>query len=144
MLQFGLYEQVITDYLKDELSKLNEDWHEAKIEKIDHAESAAILGKYMGRMLTEVMHYLDNSETAVRDRVALCNSIISFIIQYLDHHTDQLDDELVSRLKGQLIHQDAEMLLELLDKKAFSKPACALTPLCPSVLCSPGISGNQA
>jgi len=122
MLQFGLYEQVITDYLKDELSKLNEDWHEAKIEKIDHAESAAILGKYMGRMLTEVMHYLDNSETAVRDRVALCNSIISFIIQYLDHHTDQLDDELVSRLKGQLIHQDAEMLLELIDKKAFSKP----------------------
>lgn len=115
MLQLGLYEQVINDYLQSELTKLNDDWH-AEIGKMDRSESAVILGQYMGRLLTRMMQYLDHSETSVKERVRLCNAIIHYMIDYLEHSADEkLDTELLTNLKGQLIHQDAEMLLELID-----------------------------
>lgn len=115
MLQLGLYEQVINDFLESELSQLNDDWH-ATISRMDRAESADILGQYMGRLLTRVMQYLDHSETAVRERVALCNAVIQYILRYMERSAGgKLDAELLSGLKGQLIHRDAEMLLELID-----------------------------
>jgi len=116
LLHPGLYEQIINEYLHDELARLNDAWHYDK-GKLDRAESAAILGQYMGRLLAQVMAYLDHGDTAVRDRIALCNAIIRYTMHYLEHSADgRLDPELIETLKGQLIHRDAEMLLELIDR----------------------------
>jgi superfamily II DNA or RNA helicase/HKD family nuclease len=116
MLHPGLYEQVINDWLDKELAELNDEWR-AKRGKLDRAESAAILGHYMGRLLARVMAYLDHGDTAVRARVALCNAIIRYTIDYLERSADgRLDPGLVADLMGQLIHRDAEMLLELVDR----------------------------
>lgn len=121
MLHLGLYEQVINEYLKSELTKLNDNWLR-EIGKMDRSESAEILGQYMGRLLTQMMHYLDHSETAVKDRVALCNAIIQYMIGYMEHLPgDKLDAELLTHLKGQLIHQDAEMLLALIDRQQAAR-----------------------
>ena len=57
MLQTGLYEQVIDEYLNFELSKLSELWRTDK-KKMDSAESAVILGRYMGRLLTRILAIL--------------------------------------------------------------------------------------
>jgi superfamily II DNA or RNA helicase/HKD family nuclease len=115
MLQLGLYEQVINRCLESELAKLSDNWH-AEISKMDRAESSIILGQYMGRLITRIMENFDNSETAVKDRVALCNAIIRYIIGYLERSASRkLDAELLANLKGQLFQQDAEMLLELID-----------------------------
>ena len=112
----GLYEQLINEWLDRELKQLNDEWH-VKRSAMDRAESAAILGQYMGRLLARVMAYLDKGDHAVRDRVALCNAIIQYTIDYLGRMEDgRLDPELVAELKGQLIHRDAEMLLELIDR----------------------------
>ena len=116
MLQPGLYEQLINECLHDELTRLNDAWHYDK-SKLDRAESAAILGQYMGRLLARVMQYLDHGDTAVKDRVALCNAIIQYTIRYLESSAaGKLDAELIASLKGQLIYRDAEMLLELIDR----------------------------
>ena len=131
MLQLGLYEQVINDYLDSELSKLNEFWRTEK-KKMDSAESAVILGQYMGRLLTQILQYFDHSETAVKDRVALCNAIIQYTVHYLERSAgDKLDPELLSQLKGHLIHQDAEMLLAILDARraAGKDPVRPETPI---------------
>lgn len=121
MLHLGLYEQVMNEYLKSELTKLNDNWLR-EIGKMDRSESAEILGQYMGRLLTQMMHYLDHSETAVKDRVALCNAIIQYMIGYMEHLPgDKLDAELLTHLKGQLIHQDAEMLLALIDRQQAAR-----------------------
>lgn len=121
MLQLGLYEQVINDYLESELSKLSKLWH-TKRKKIDSSESAVILGQYMGRLLTQIMQYFDDHEKALKDRVALCNAIIRYTIDYLEHSAgDPFDPELLSQLKGQLIHQDAEMLLAIIASRAAGK-----------------------
>jgi superfamily II DNA or RNA helicase/HKD family nuclease len=128
MLQPGLYEQVINDCLESELTKLNDDWHADK-GKLDRAESAAILGQYMGRLLARVMEYLDQGDKVVRDRVALCNAIIRYTIEYLENSAaDRLDPELIASLKGQLIHRDAEMLLELIDKSRAQAPQSRVRP----------------
>jgi len=121
MLQLGLYEQVINEQLETELTKLNDNWH-AEIGKMDRSESAAILGQYMGRLLTRILEYIDHSETAVKDRVALCNAIIHYILEYMDRSAgDKLDAELMANLKGQLIEKDAEMLLELIDQQQAAR-----------------------
>jgi len=121
MLQLGLYEQVINEQLETELTKLNDNWH-AEIGKMDRSESAAILGQYMGRLLARILEYIDHSETAVKDRVALCNAIIQYILEYMDRSAgDKLDAELMANLKGQLIQQDAEMLLELIDQQQAAR-----------------------
>jgi len=131
MLETGLYEQVIDEYLNSELSKLSELWQTDK-KKMDSAESAVILGRFMGRLLTRILQYFDHSETAVSDRVALCNAIIHYTIRYLESVAgDRFDPELLAQLKGHLIHQEAEMLLAILDasRAAGKEPIRPETPL---------------
>ena len=123
MLQPGLYEQVINEYIQSELEKGHKEWFHDR-SKIDRAESANILGTYIGRLLTQVMQYIDHSETVVKDRIAFCNEIIRFAIDYLERESGhKLDADLLSNLKGQLIHPGAEMLLELIDAKQAANKA---------------------
>src|SRR5690606_33578237 len=81
---------------------------------------------------TRILQYLDHGETAVKDRVALCNAIIQYTVHYLERSAgDKWDPELLSQLKGHLIHQDAEMLLAILDARraAGKDPVRPETPL---------------
>jgi superfamily II DNA or RNA helicase/HKD family nuclease len=122
MLKQGIYEQVVNDMIATEIRSLTERW-EADCKNIDSAESAKLLGQYMGQLLTQVLFYIESSDSTVRDRVALCNEIIRHTVRTLEQGTlnIQLDDALLQRLIGYLIHQDAQMLLEIIDSGKYSK-----------------------
>ncbi|HEX7064372.1 MAG TPA: DUF3427 domain-containing protein [Bacillales bacterium] len=118
MLSLGLYEQVVNDMITAELITLNNHW-KPEYGKIDAAESAKILGQYMGRLFTQVLSYIENNQDTVKDRIELCNAIIRQLLSILKtrnlHH--RLDHSLLASIKGHLIHLDAQMLLELIDAK---------------------------
>ncbi|WP_274362922.1 DEAD/DEAH box helicase family protein [Paenibacillus thermotolerans] len=86
MLTLGIYEQVVNEMLVTEIQSLIEEW-EADLKHIDSAVSAKLLGQYMGRLLTQVLLYIENSDDTVKDHVALCNEIIRHTANTLERGT---------------------------------------------------------
>ena len=130
MLRLGLYEQVINEMIDAELKSLEGHLDPVRGD-LDGAESSLLLGRYMGRLLTRVLQYIDSKENTVKDRIALCNAVIRHIVDYLEKTSpDKLDRDIIDRIKGHLIHQDAQMLLELIDSRAFA-PAARVRPATP-------------
>ena len=118
-LVFGIYEQIINNIISGHLSKMNNESILKDIKSLDEAESSKILADYFVHILKEVLDYIEDTETAVEDRVALCNSLIKYIIHCIKKSKFNFknDENIIKRLKGFLIHQKAEMLLTLLDKR---------------------------
>lgn len=115
----GIYEQVINQLIDNTLSELDRDLIEVKKDKIDSAESSKILTDYLSEILKQVFNFLDVQETVITDRVALCNGILEYIIDAIENEKFSLKKDRVSidRVKSFLVHQDAELLLAILDKK---------------------------
>lgn len=60
-LTLGIYEQVVNELVAAELRGLSEAW-QPELRPLDGAESAKVLGAYMGRLLTQVLEYVDGAE----------------------------------------------------------------------------------
>jgi len=119
MIPFGLYEQVINQIIDDSLRELDSDLNHIETGPIDEAESSKILSQYMAQIVRQILDYIDGEEHAVHDRVDLCNSILDHVIDLIRHgqygfrgHAD-----IMQMLAQQKIHEDAKMLLALLDKR---------------------------
>jgi superfamily II DNA or RNA helicase len=132
-LTLGVYEQVVNELVAAELRGLNEAW-EPELRALDGAESAKVLGAYMGRLLTQVLEYIDSKEERrVGERVAFCNEVIRHIVGLLDRGGDafggRLDPALAAQVRGALIGAEAQQLLEVAErarKRPAVRPATSL------------------
>ena len=103
MLKPGLYEQLISEQLRDELNKLVNK--KAETEKIDEAESTLILSKYLGGIVQKALSSVHEDKGDVHSQVQLVNSIISLLDQ-------EAKEANVSIFK---VDDSAEQLLSILD-----------------------------
>jgi hypothetical protein len=117
---YGIYEQVINGIIHDNLNRIEDELIEKNIQVIDSAESTKILAVYLSHILCEVLDYIGDGETVVKDRVDLCNSIIQHITDCIEkgYFSFKTDSLLTKRIKSFLIEQDAKMLLALVDSRS--------------------------
>ncbi|MCI3921067.1 DEAD/DEAH box helicase family protein [Paenibacillus sp. TRM 82003] len=119
MLKLGLYEQVVNEMIAAELAALSGAW-EADVQRMDEAESAKVLGLYLGRLLTQVLEYIDGVEgQKVADRVTFCNEVIRYAAGLLEGggFGGRLDAALAERLRGASVGAEAQLLLEVADAR---------------------------
>ncbi len=116
---YGLYEQILNTIINEHLSKIDHELMMKDTEKIGSAESSKILSDYLQGILREVFNYIDDKDTAVKDRIDFCNSILIHIAACIEKGSFGFkhDPVILQRVKGFLIKQDGEMLLSLIDKR---------------------------
>ena len=101
----GLYEQVISIGLKRSFDK------NANLlvidEKIDDASSSKVLADYMRKVMRQSFAYIGQSDHhALLKKIDICNQIIAMLAKETGEET----------LADQSIHDEAKLLLEVLDK----------------------------
>ncbi len=118
MLPFGLYEQVINEIIRKDLEQLGTTLVQINTGPIDSAESSKILAEYFGPMLRKVLDYIEGEKEAVENRVELCNQLIACILTSVEKSElgFRHGDEIARQIKQYFIHQDAKMLLSLVDR----------------------------
>lgn len=129
MLSFGIYEQVINRIIKQHLGQLESELVKVVTDSIDSAESSKILAEYFGLLLRRVLDYIEGENEAVENRINLCNGLIDYIAEAIDdgkfgfRHAS----EITQLVQNYLIHQDARLLLALLDnQQAMVRPDTSL------------------
>lgn len=121
-LPFGIQERIINNIVFDYLNRIEDKLVLKDTASIDSAESSKVLTVYLSHVIKEVLDYVHETDKAVEDRVGLCNSVINHIINCIENNwfSFKNDDVIAKKIKGFLIHQDAEILLAYLDKKRTS------------------------
>lgn len=105
MLKPGLYEQVISKSLGQELAN---DINKVKvISPIDTAEASTILSKYIGEVIARGLENIKDNGGDIQGQVDLLNKIVNTIVT----ETGEVDLELFT------VDERAEQLLALLDKE---------------------------
>jgi len=122
---YGLYEQIINGIISENLTKIDQELVIKDTQPLDSFESSKILAEYLARILREIFDYIEDEDTVVRDRVDFCNNILLYIIESIKNGSFNFkkDEMLLKRVKSFLIHQDAQMLLSLVDKKSSKQTA---------------------
>ena len=104
----GLYEQLIDEVTRRQLSDLDAArWSWAR-EAIDAAESPVILSRYLERALRRALDACTGDQ-ALRQRVSLCNEIVELASSRVP----------AAELGSSIIPQQVEILLALLDRLAL-------------------------
>lgn len=105
----GLYEQIISNQLNEELESLDSDLFEIQFEKLSAEDSKRALTIYISNVIEKALLYLrdnynsEQSHESLVAQITLCNDIISQIIS----HTQESDFEDFN------IHEKAEILTYL-------------------------------
>ncbi len=104
-LPTGLYEEIVSDSLKEQLNKLEN--YQKHTKNIDPEEASLILSRYTGRVIQRALKIVregirDETET-LSEQVGICNQLIEFLVK-LCAQNDLLQYK---------IHQQHEMLLAL-------------------------------
>jgi superfamily II DNA or RNA helicase len=108
MLKSGLYEQLISEQLREELNTLVNK--ETEIERIDEAESTLILSKYLGEIVQKALSSVREDKGDVHSQVQLINRIISLVDQETEgsnfsvFKVDESGEQLLSILDT--VHED--------------------------------------
>lgn len=92
MLSNGIYESMITQLLEGELSKMEKDFYIEK-KRIDPAEAAEYLSRFLSRVLYVVFDSLPNQENRLAKQVELSNALIDWLSNRLK--TLELSDNLL-------------------------------------------------
>ncbi len=103
MLQNGLYEQVISKGLEEELSQSDKLRQTAPI---DSAEAAKVLSKYVAQVAEQRFQQLQDNGADIKDQIELANHMIRALMQGKPNGDDSAS-----------IAESAEQLLALLDRK---------------------------
>ena len=119
MLPFGLYEQVINQIINQHLDRLNNEVIRIQTGPIDSAESSKTLAEYLALLIRDVLDYIEGENDAVDNRISLCNSLIEHIATIIEkgERGFRHSSELANLVRNHIIHQDAKLLLALVDKK---------------------------
>jgi superfamily II DNA or RNA helicase len=129
MLSFGIYEQVINQIIRQHLGQLENELVKIVTGPIDSAESSKILAEYFGLLLRRVLDYIEGEDEAVENRISLCNRLIEYIAAAMDNGElgFRHGSEIAPLVRNYLIHQNAQLLLALVDKqKTIVRPDTSL------------------
>ena len=107
-LKQGIYEQVISDKIHEEL-KNREDELNIEKEEIEKEESKTILAKYIEEVTRKSLSLIKNKD--INKQIDICNNIIEYL-------SNQVEDE---EIKENSIHEDGEILLNIEEKRNKSK-----------------------
>ena len=124
-LKQGIYEQVISDKIHEEL-KNREDELNIEKEEIEKEESKTILAKYIEEVTRKSLSLIKNKD--INKQIDICNNIIEYL-------SNQVEDE---EIKENSIHEDGEILLNIEEKinksKTKNNNIRPLTPISQSYL----------
>ena len=124
-LKQGIYEQVISDKIHEEL-KNREDELNIEKEEIEKEESKIILAKYIEEVTRKSLSLIKNKD--INKQIDICNNIIEYL-------SNQVEDE---EIKENSIHEDGEILLNIEEKinksKTKNNNIRPLTPISQSYL----------
>ncbi|RSK27611.1 NgoFVII family restriction endonuclease [Bacillus sp. HMF5848] len=108
MLKEGIYEEIINEKLKDELSTL--DGFDIGTEKLDTEEARKLLSSYISNITRRALSYVRENETddkqALLNQIRTCNDIIHVL-------SEQLDETEFKSLK---IEEEGEVLTSIYSK----------------------------
>lgn len=105
MLHSGLYEQLINNLLRSELSIIENKLIQAAT--VDHAEAPRILSQYLAEVLETVLHNVRDKGGSLEDQIGFVNHIIAYLSQASGE----------GRLAQLSVDEKAELLLALKDKE---------------------------
>src|SRR5690606_14660660 len=80
VLPDGLYEQLINRLIEDRLAGMSESGRSADRRKLDAADSADMLARYVAGELARALHSLP-ADHRTEHQLALCNEILSLVRQ---------------------------------------------------------------
>jgi hypothetical protein len=108
MLKQGIYEEIINQKLKNELTDLEVDTYEIGKEKLDVEEARKLLSTYISHLTRKALHFVrdtnkNDPEAALLEQIRTCNEIISILSSRLD------DDE----FKSLHIQEEGEVLTSI-------------------------------
>ena len=93
MLKEGIYEQIISNVLSNEISKLNSESYFVKDSYLDKAESSGYLSKYLVDVVSSALSSFTGDDS-LEKQVAFANKIIRNINNELN--TDQFDEDIIN------------------------------------------------
>lgn len=121
MLKEGLYEELISEKLKDELAVLEEGNYDVSKDKLDVEEARKRLSNYISNVTRKALRYIredfsaNESKEALLKQIRTCNEIIEILAQ-------NLDDNEFEKLK---LSEEGEVLTSIYSKlnsvRAFRK-----------------------
>lgn len=88
MLKQGIYEEIITQKLKDDLSHLELGKFDVEKEKIDVEEARKLLSSYISTITRKALKFVRDNEkddrVALLNQIQTCNDIITILSERLD------------------------------------------------------------
>ncbi|MBL4903064.1 MAG: hypothetical protein JKY62_10475 [Desulfocapsa sp.] len=117
----GLYEQIVTDALRQELDQLDQRL-EVTRSPIDCGESHSVLAQYLGKELSHLFSGMTGEDTLQR-QVAICNQLLSMAAQVIPRNQDSPPQ----------VDQSASRLLQI-HNPVFARHPKPTTPLSVSSL----------
>ncbi|WP_042357139.1 DUF3427 domain-containing protein [Bacillus rubiinfantis] len=107
MLNQGIYEEIINQKLKEDLTGLNENTFDIAKERIDVEEARKLLSSYISQVTRKALKFVRENETddkqALINQIRTCNEIILTL-------SEQLDEEEFRKLK---IEEEGEILTSI-------------------------------
>jgi superfamily II DNA or RNA helicase len=118
LLKQGIYEEIITQKLSNQLKELSDDTHEIGKEKLDVEEARKLLSSFISNITRKALQFVrdgkDDAE-AILEQIRTCNEIISLL-------STKLDDAEFNSLQ---IEEKGEVLTSIYSRinsvKAFKK-----------------------
>lgn len=117
-LKKGIYEQIISDKINEELEK-RKDEIDIKSEEIEKEEAKNILSKHLGDVAKKSLGLIKNLD--INKQIDICNNIISYL-------SKEVEDE---DIKINNIHKKGEILLSIDEKKNNSNLKNKVRPITP-------------
>ena len=131
MINCGIYESLITRLLQDKLSEIESSYHIER-QKLDSAEAAEYLSRFLNHVLHSAFESLPNSDDRVLKQIDLSNALVKWLSEYLNK----------AELSENLLHSQGQILSALFettnpvaaDLKAHVEKITPLTGLAQSEL----------
>ena len=79
MLKRGIYEQVRNREISKEIDDNNDII--TKLEKIDQAESSAILAKYITEIIEKGLNQIEDDQKSIKNKIVLTNKIVNIMAE---------------------------------------------------------------
>ncbi|MCK4270650.1 MAG: DEAD/DEAH box helicase family protein, partial [Methanogenium sp.] len=104
----GIYEQVINEYLSNQLQSLDNSWKTEK-NKIEIEDSKTILSNYLAHIIKKSLHHIKDKNKKVKSQIEVCNHIIEYL--------SEISEE--DYINECCIGEEAEILLSLYDQMHY-------------------------
>lgn len=91
-MQPGIYEQLITELISNELQKQSENYFIGN-QKIEPVDAALYLARFLSSILFNALDSFSNCDDRIQQQIKLCNDLIIWLSEYLK--SNELSDNLI-------------------------------------------------